>query len=846
MRNRHIGGGTLAARLLWAVGIAALLVIGIAGTAEAVEVQAFTLSHPQPHQVIQRIGTTPGQGYASVAVRGHVPVGTENANWEYRVSRSGDARGADWVSLTPKIQDGQFEATARIAAGGWYRLEVRTRMGEAITSIGSVEPIGVGEVFVVAGQSYATNCNDEQLSVGDAEKRVVAFDSAKGTWAVANDPQPTFDGSDGGSIWPPLGDALAKELGVPVAFANVAVGGTSSVEWMPEGNLHPNLIKAGQALGRFRAVLWQQGESDVIINTSAETYISNIRMIRETAAKAWGSDPPWLLAKSTLHPTVYNLPDREERIRGAIDSLTKLRGFRAGPDTDTLKGENRGDEKSRRHFSGIGQGNAAQMWLTAIREQLLPPSSASPLRVGVAEADITPPIGFPMAGYYHERLAEGEIDPLKAKAIVFRNDHTAGALVVCDLIGIATDLKNEVRRRAAEKTGIPADHIAISATHSHTAPDYMKELYLQLGHEPQMELRAVYIDKLVSGIVEAIVQADAAAQPAIIETGTASQKEPVSFNRRAVTRDGSVKTWMAADHPDFIRTAGPIDPQIALISIRNESGTPLGILSNFALHLDTVGGMKWSADYPFFIERTLRQATGSPLISLFGNGCCGDINHVNPRSPNRNKADFIGQSIGDSIIRDLPSLQLLGSPALVVKSRVVQLPLQDATAGEVAASVEILNKAHRKEPVEFLEHVTAHKKLIIDQIRHKEPYAKTADFITWGLSRSLAGVGDTLPVDMTVFALGTDVAIVALPGEAFVELGLAIKQGSPFRTTLVIELSNCVETIYVPTRAAYAGGSYEVTNSTTMPGSGEMIVQAALELLKAAATQTTEVHAAQK
>ena len=99
---------------------------------------------------------------------------------------------------------------------------------------------------------------------------------------------------------------------------------------------------------------------------------------------------------------------------------------------------------------------------------------------------------------------------------------------------------------------------------------------------------------------------------------------------------------------------------------------------------------------------------------------------------------------------------------------------------------------------------------------------------------------------MTVFALGTDVAIVALPGEAFVELGLAIKQGSPFRTTLVIELSNCVETIYVPTRAAYAGGSYEVTNSTTMPGSGEMIVQAALELLKDAATQATEVQPAQK
>ncbi|HQZ68771.1 MAG TPA: neutral/alkaline non-lysosomal ceramidase N-terminal domain-containing protein [Planctomycetaceae bacterium] len=474
---------------------------------------------------------------------------------------------------------------------------------------------------------------------------------------------------------------------------------------------------------------------------------------------------------------------------------------------------------------------------SACGEEPVSPTSKSTLRVGVGEADITPPAGFPMAGYYHERLAEGEIDPLKAKAIVFRDEHTSGALVVCDLIGVSTDLKNQVRQRASEKTGIPESNIAISATHSHTAPDYMKELYLRLGNEPQESLRATYIDKLISGPVDAICEADASAKPVIIESGVAMQQDPVSFNRRSVTRDGSVRTWLSADNPDFVRSAGPIDPQIGLVMIRDEAGTPRGILSNFALHLDTVGGMKWSADYPFFIERSLQQTTGSPIISIFGTGCCGDINHVNPRSRDRNSASVIGQSIADSIARDLPSLQLLNEQKLVVKSRTLQLPLQDATKDEIDHSIEILNKVKRKEPVEFLEHVTAYKKLIIDQMRHKQPHANTAEHITWGLSRSLAGIGETLPADITVITLGTDIAIVALPGECFVELGLAIKQASPFRTTLLIELANCVETIYVPTRAAYAGGSYEVTNSTTMPGSGEMIVQAALELLREAATE---------
>ena len=77
-------------------------------------------------------------------------------------------------------------------------------------------------------------------------------------------------------------------------------------------------------------------------------------------------------------------------------------------------------------------------------------------------------------------------------------------------------------------------------------------------------------------------------------------------------------------------------------------------------------------------------------------------------------------------------------------------------------------------------------------------------------------------------------------GEVFVDLGLAIKRGSPFRTTLVIELSNQVETIYIPTRAAYASGSYEVTNSNVQPGSGEMLVESAIRQLRLSAQEVVK------
>ncbi len=819
---------------------AVLMSISAIAHAEPEQIKLF---HPQPHQVIQRTGVVPGAGFAHVSVGGGMPKARlNNADWEYRLITLGDqpaaARGIEWKRMSFVFVDGAvWSGGVRVPAGGWYRLEVRVGGAESPMALGSVEPISVGEVFVVAGQSYATNCNDEQFKVTDPRGRVVAFDSAKNVWQVANDPQPAGDNSDGGSIWPPLGDALAKELRVPIGFANVAVGATSSMQWMPEGNLHSRLIQTGKTLGRFRAVLWQQGESDVISKTSTEKYIANLVTIRSAAAKVWGFEPPWLLAKSTHHPTVYNDAEGEGRIRAGIDELLKRPGFRPGPDTDTLKGDNRGDSKSRRHFSGIGQRRAAKMWLAAIRQQVLPdPNAEDGLRIGVATTDITPPVGFPIAGYYHERLADGELDPLRAKTIVFREGQTSAALVVCDLIGIATDLSREVRQRASAKTGIPAANIVISATHSHTAPDYMKELYLHLGNAPQDPARKAYITKLIDGITESIANAQAAAKPASLEFGAATQTTPVSFNRRFVMRDGSVRTWQNHENSDVVRAAGPIDPEIGLLALRDLDGSTRGVLSNFALHLDTVGGMKWSADYPHFIEQTLRKNFGPDVVSIFGTGCCGDINHADPRRRERNKADFIGGSIGTSIQRQLSELTPIERPNLVVKSRVVPLPLQDATKEQVAHAITILAAANRKEKVDFFDHVDAYKKLMLDQLRHREPHANTAEHITWGLSRSLSGIGESLPVDVTVMTLGRDVAIVCLPGEVFVELGLAIKQGSPFRTTLVIELSNAVETIYIPHRAAYAGGSYEVTNSALQPGSGEMLVEAALTLLREAAT----------
>jgi neutral ceramidase len=151
-----------------------------------------------------------------------------------------------------------------------------------------------------------------------------------------------------------------------------------------------------------------------------------------------------------------------------------------------------------------------------------------------------------------------------------------------------------------------------------------------------------------------------------------------------------------------------------------------------------------------------------------------------------------------------------------------------------------LPAARAGESIAFFDLVEAHKSLMLDAFQRKSPRADTAQFISWGLTHQWAGVGAHLPVEVHVLAIGDELAIVCLPGEIFVELGLAIKQASPFRTTLVVELSNCVETAYVPTRVAYAGGGYEVANSMVQAGSGEMLVETAVRLLREATGETGE------
>ena len=467
-------------------------------------------------------------------------------------------------------------------------------------------------------------------------------------------------------------------------------------------------------------------------------------------------------------------------------------------------------------------------------------ASGTPLKVGIAETEITPPAEYPMAGYYHERLAQGQLDPLKAKAIVMSQGDVSVAIVFCDLTGIASDLTHTIRTEVSKQSDLQPDQIILCATHSHTAPDYYRDLYLHLSPTRKDEATD-YPGHLIAQITQAVLIAEQSMEPVDLLIGSPQQETPVAFNRRFVMRDGSVKTWQKLANPNVVRAAGPIDPDLAFCLFRSQdTGEPQGVLSHFALHLDTVGGSYWSADYPFYIEKAVQKSLGKSTLSLFGLGCCGDINHVDPSQSNRNKTDFIGGQLGQTLSNAFDTASRVSEPQLVHHSNIVPLALRPITTEQAERGRELMLAAKEGVDVEFFDLVRAYKSVILAQFQLDQYELDSNPAASWGLSHQLAGCGDQLPVEVHTLGLGPDVAIVFLPGEVFVDLGLAIKQASPFKQTLVIELSNAVETAYIPTQAAFAGGSYEVTNSTIQSGSGERLVEEALRQLGQSAKQLQE------
>ena len=276
-------------------------------------------------------------------------------------------------------RDGLAVHTTQVSAGGWYFVRVKATWADGSETVSDLGQFGVGDVFVIAGQSYAGNASEALLHLDDPLERASAFDYRNGGWVTAHDPMPNrqqpqlLRGALRGSVWPACLNALLPLVRVPVGLLQFAHVGPVR-EW--EGAILADLTVAVAKLGDFRAVLWAQGESDLIDGTAGTEYERRLLELRVAFEKSLGVRTPWLVACSTIHPCVTEKPLSQNPIRRAQLSVGGREGFARGPDTDCLGPAFRQAGDQSGHFNVEGQRLAGRLWCHSIWSAIYEPQIA--------------------------------------------------------------------------------------------------------------------------------------------------------------------------------------------------------------------------------------------------------------------------------------------------------------------------------------------------------------------------------------------------------------------------------------------------------------------------------------
>jgi len=436
------------------------------------------------------------------------------------------------------------------------------------------------------------------------------------------------------------------------------------------------------------------------------------------------------------------------------------------------------------------------------------------LRAGTATINITPALGtdpatkIALSGYV-ARIghAVGVHDPLYARALALSDGTRQALLVVCDLLGLeagfSADIRRDIRREIATLTGTPADAVVLACTHTHSSPATL------VLHECGKVFQD-YLELLRRQLISVAERAATSMHAVRLDSGSATLPEG-AYNRRG---DGQ-----------------EIDTEVGFAWLRDMDGETVALLINYGCHPVVMNAdNRWiSADYPGAAVRALEATSGGTAFFLAG--ACGNVDPV--RRGSFEDVAWLGQALADVVgqalarIEDRSSRPVGAEKVATVSSasEVLTLPLQPVLS---AAQLAQLREQH-------LEQLAA-----IDTSEEPVKARIERAMLAWA-DQTLAQVrsgatpsGIAAPVQ--VIRVGS-LAFVAIPGELFSVLGRQIKQALPACRTFIVGYANS-DVGYIPDRAAYDRGGYEINDAykyygypaALAPEAGEMIVRTSVRL----------------
>ena len=415
-----------------------------------------------------------------------------------------------------------------------------------------------------------------------------------------------------------------------------------------------------------------------------------------------------------------------------------------------------------------------------------PVAGAGPvMEAGVARADITPPPGVQMWGYF-DRLspAQGTIDPLYARVLVLEVGDQRMALVDLDL-GRTFGPESLQQLRDAVRQSCGIHWLLVDAIHTHAGPVIMDQY--STG-PPAWEKTAL------SRIEQAIQKASEQAVP--VRLGTGYGVAYIGYNRRRVNTDGTVT--MLWNNTARVPTA-PVDPVVTVLRVDRMDGTPLAILANYACHPVTFGpdNLEYSADFPGVMCKLVGATLPGHPLCFFLQGAPGDINVYDTGTPVKDGAvarrDWAGDRLGQEVVRVAKGIR---------------------TAVDTDPSLQFA-----EDNLPF--------RLRWDADKFREETLREIGPKSFQIYSPPIRTRMELPV--TTVLINKRIAIMGMPGETFVQFQMSWRARCPTDDCLFLGYANGYFG-YFPTIQAATEGGYGAANATTwvQVGAGERMVDHAL------------------
>ena len=437
-------------------------------------------------------------------------------------------------------------------------------------------------------------------------------------------------------------------------------------------------------------------------------------------------------------------------------------------------------------------------------------------RAGAATSNITPFLGGAIVGGFVRFPATNVHDELHARCLVLDDGKSRLALVVCDLLGVSRDVSIEARKLIQQNSGIPPEHVLISAVHTHSACDAR-------GQTPLNEYSRFVARRIADGVQNAL----ATLRPAQLAFVTAEVPEHV-FNRRWVMKPGTappnpfggidrVKMNPTPGSPDLVEPAGPTDPMVPVLAVREPNGRPIAVYSAYGLHyVGGVNGGDISADYyGMYCEELKRlldaEELDPPFVAMMANGTSGDVTSTDRRTTQPKQEPYVKmRHVAENIARKV-----------------------HAAMAKAAYRDDVTLAARYQEPMIATRRPTAEQMAWAKQTLAK-PAAKSdkADLPRIYAARTIAVAksAETVPVPLQVLRIGP-VCIGTMPTEVFCEIGLEFKKRSPIQPSFLVSLAHGYLG-YLPAPRHFPLGGYETWIGTNRlePHASEKMLDALLQM----------------